>query len=173
MAFAKGVTSGYLPLGGIGVSDRIHDAIMSADPGRRWMHAYTYSGHPTTCAVALANLDFFEREDLVTRAAENGAYFLRQLKTLESHPHVGEVRGLGMLAAVEIVEDKAERKTFDRSRKIGESIQAAAMEGGLLSRARDDVYCLAPPLTTERSELDRIVETLGDSIRTVLGDGAA
>ncbi|MCZ6554017.1 MAG: aspartate aminotransferase family protein, partial [SAR324 cluster bacterium] len=93
MAFAKGVTSGYLPLGGIGVSDRIHDAIMSADPSRRWMHAYTYSGHPTTCAVALANLDFFEREDLVTRAAENGAYFLRQLKTLESHPHVGEVRG--------------------------------------------------------------------------------
>ncbi len=172
MAFAKGVTSGYLPLGGIGVSDRIHDAIMSADPGRRWMHAYTYSGHPTTCAVALANLDFFEREDLVTRAAENGAYFLRQLKTLESHPHVGEVRGLGMLAAVEIVEDKAKRKTFDRSRKIGESIQAAAMERGLLSRNRDDVYCLSPPLTTERSELDRIVETLGDSIRTVLGDGA-
>jgi adenosylmethionine-8-amino-7-oxononanoate aminotransferase len=171
ISFAKGITSGYVPLGGIGISDKINEAIQSVDPSRRWMHAYTYSGHPTTCAVALANLDIIEREDLVSRAAENGAYFLRQLKTLESHPNVGEARGLGMMAALEIVEDKNARKTFDRSRKIGESIHAAALDRGLLSRARDDVYALAPPLTTSRPELDRIVSILGESIRSVLGNG--
>jgi adenosylmethionine-8-amino-7-oxononanoate aminotransferase len=173
ISFAKGITSGYVPLGGIGISDRIHEAIQSVAPGRRWMHAYTYSGHPTACAVALANLDLFEKEDLVTRAAENGAYFLRQLKSLESHPNVGETRGLGMMAAVEIVEDKAAKNTFDRSRKVGESIHAAALERGLFSRVRDDVYVLAPPLSTSRSELDRIVDILGEAIRAVLGDGTA
>jgi adenosylmethionine-8-amino-7-oxononanoate aminotransferase len=171
ITFAKGITSGYVPLGGIGISGQINEAMQSVDPSRRWMHAYTYSGHPTTCAVALANLDIIEKEDLVTRAAENGAYFLRQLKTLESHPHVGEVRGLGMLAALEIVEDKAARKTFDRARKVGESIQAAALERGLLSRAREDVYCLSPPLTTSRPELDRIVSIIGEGIKAVLGNG--
>ena len=137
------------------------------------MHAYTYSGHPTTCAVALANLALLEKEDLVTRAAENGAYLLRLLKSLESHPNVGEARGLGMMAAVEIVEDKAARKTFDRSRKVGESIQAAAVERGLFSRVRDDVYVLAPPLSTSRPELDRIVSMLGEAIRSVLGNGTS
>jgi len=171
ISFAKGVTSGYVPLGGIGISDEINDAIQSVEPSRRWMHAYTYSGHPTTCAVALANLDVFEKEDLVTRAAENGAYFLRLLKSLESHPNVGEARGLGMMAALEIVEDKKARKTFDRSRKVGESIHAAALERGLFSRVRDDVYVLAPPLSTSRPELDRIVNSLGESIQSVLGNG--
>ncbi|MCH8842000.1 MAG: aspartate aminotransferase family protein [SAR324 cluster bacterium] len=169
LSFAKGITSGYIPLGGIGLSDRIRDAIMDAEPGKRWMHAYTYSGHPTACAVGLANLDIMEREDLVTRAAENGAHLINQLKSLESHPNVGEVRGLGMMAAVELVEDKATRKNFDRSRKIGETVSAVAIEKGLFSRAREDVYCLAPPLTTSRSELERIVDCTGEAIRAVLG----
>ena len=73
MQFAKGITSGYVPLGGIGVSDRIREVINGVPPAKRWMHAFTYSGHPTCCAVALANLDIIEREGLVARAAASAA----------------------------------------------------------------------------------------------------
>jgi L-2,4-diaminobutyrate transaminase len=86
---------------------------------------------------------------------------------------VGEARGLGMMAALEIVQDKKAKKTFDRSRKVGESLHAAATERGLFSRVRDDVYVLAPPLVTSRQELDRIVSILGDAIHAVLGNGTA
>ncbi len=165
--FAKGVTSGYLPLGGIGINDRIRKAIHEADPAKRYMHAYTYSGHPTTCAVALANLDYFEREDVVTRAAETGAYLQSCLKTVERHPQVGETRGLGMLAAVELMEDGDSRKKFDPALKIGEKVQVETAQRGLWSRVREDVYCLAPPLTTSRGEVDRIVDILDQSIAAV------
>jgi len=167
--FAKGVTSGYIPMGGIGVNGRIKEAIDSADPSRRYMHAFTYSAHPTASAVALANLDVIEKEDLVTRAAENGDYFLVQLKQLESHPHVGEVRGLGMMAAVELLEDVDNRKMFPADRKMGEKVHAAGVERGLFSRVRGDVYCLAPPLVATRQQLDRIVEILDQSLRAVFG----
>ncbi|MBI4082039.1 MAG: aspartate aminotransferase family protein [Candidatus Lambdaproteobacteria bacterium] len=167
--FAKGVTSGYLPLGGVGVSDRIRDAIHSVEPAKRYMHAYTYSGHPTCCAVALANLDVFDKEDLVSRAAETGAYLLGQLRRLEKHPNVGEARGLGMMAALEIVEDKAARKPFAAERKVGELIHAETAKRGLWTRARGDVYCLAPPLITTREQVDRIVTILDASIAAVLG----
>ncbi|MBA7684852.1 Adenosylmethionine-8-amino-7-oxononanoate aminotransferase [subsurface metagenome] len=100
MAFAKGVTSGYLPLGGIMVSDEIRDVMQAVPPAKRWMHAYTYSGHPTCCAVALKNLEIIEREGLVERAAEAGERLLDGLKTLYDLRAVGEVRGLGLMAAV-------------------------------------------------------------------------
>ena len=84
MQFAKGITSGYIPLGGIGVSDTIRDVINGVPAGKRWMHAFTYSGHPTCCAVALANIDILEREQLVARSAAGGARLLEGLRTLES-----------------------------------------------------------------------------------------
>ncbi|MFN3373252.1 MAG: aspartate aminotransferase family protein, partial [Chloroflexus sp.] len=87
--FAKGITSGYIPLGGIGVSDRIYEVIESVPPEKRWMHAFTYSGHPTACAVALANIASIEREGLVQRAAEVGDYMQRRLQELYALPHVG------------------------------------------------------------------------------------
>ena len=94
ITFAKAITSGYFPLGGIGVSDRLAEVFDAAE--NVWMHAFTYSGHPVGCAVALANLDIIEREDFVGQAREKGAYLLKSLKqALAGHPHVGEVRGLG------------------------------------------------------------------------------
>jgi putrescine---pyruvate transaminase len=108
--FAKGITSGYIPLGGIGVSDTIHQAIDSVPPAQRWMHAYTYSGHPTSCAVALANIDILEREGLVERAATLGRRLLDGLRTLAPLPDVGDVRGLGMMAAVELVPARGQRR---------------------------------------------------------------
>ncbi len=167
MNFAKGITSGYVPLGGIGVSDNIKEAIDGADIGKRYMHAFTYSGHPTTCAVALANLDYFDREDLVSKAAETGAYLNRSLKALESHRHVGEARGLGMMAALEFMEDAETRKKFDPALKMGDKVHNEVASRGLWTRAREDVYCLAPPLTTTRDEVDRIVEILDKSITAV------
>src|SRR5687768_18170174 len=112
MQFAKGITSGYVPLGGIGVSDTIRDVINGVPPGKRWMHAFTYSGHPTCCAVALSNLDIIERERLVDRSATVGARLLERLRALEGLEGVGHVRGQGLIAAVEVVADKTTKSLF-------------------------------------------------------------
>lgn len=167
MDFAKGVTSGYVPLGGIGVSDKIAEVINSVEFSKRYMHAFTYSGHPTTCAVALANLDYFEKHDLVARAAETGAYLQKRLKALERHPQVGEARGLGMMAAIELLEDRATRKRFDPAKGYGEMLRQECAQRGLWSRAFKDNFYLSPPLTTTREEVDRIVDILDESLQAV------
>ncbi|HEY4310263.1 MAG TPA: aspartate aminotransferase family protein [Pirellulales bacterium] len=168
-AFAKAVTSGYFPLGGIGINERIAAAINSSPDDKSWMHAFTYSGHPVGCAVALANLDIIEREGLVERAAALGRRLLTGLRTLESHPHVGDVRGLGLMAAVEFVADKQTKAEFPAAEKVGPRIHAATQERGMFTRLRGDVYNLAPPFTTSEATIDRMVEILGESIKAVLG----
>jgi adenosylmethionine-8-amino-7-oxononanoate aminotransferase len=168
MQFAKGITSGYIPMGGIGVSDTIKEAINSTPPEKRWMHAYTYSGHPTCCAVALANLDIFEKEDLVQRAAEMGNHLQEGLHTLDAMPHVGDVRGLGMMAAVELVADKATKQPFDAAEKVGPRLGKELLNRGLYTRMRGDTLCLAPPLVTTSEQIDRIVGTIRDALQAVL-----
>ena len=169
VTFAKGITSGYFPLGGIGVGDRIGQAIDSAASDCTWMHAFTYSGHPVGCAVALANLDIIEREGLVARAGALGQRLLAGLKTLSSHPHVGDVRGLGLMCAVEFVADKATKAEFPAAEKIGARVHAATQERGLFTRLRGDVYNFAPPFVTTEAQVDRMVDILGESIEAVLG----
>ncbi|MBI2824239.1 MAG: aspartate aminotransferase family protein [Planctomycetia bacterium] len=169
VSFAKGITSGYFPLGGIGVSDRIAAAIDNAPDEMTWMHAFTYSGHPVGCAIALANLDIIEREGLVRRAGELGRRLLERLQTLASHPHVGDVRGLGLMAAVELVADKATKAEFPPAEKIGPRVHAATQERGMFTRLRGDVYNLAPPFVTTDAQIDRMVDILGESIQAVLG----
>jgi len=164
MQFAKGITSGYVPLGGIGVSDKIKAAIDTTPPDQRWMHAYTYSGHPTCCAVALANLKIIEEEGLVQRAAEMGNRLLEGLHTLDDMLGVGEVRGLGMMAAVELVADKATKQEFPSAAKVGAQVQREMNQRGLYTRARGDVICLAPPLVTTAAQIDRIVEIVREAI---------
>jgi adenosylmethionine-8-amino-7-oxononanoate aminotransferase len=169
VSFAKGITSGYFPLGGIGVSDRIAEAIRSAAGPQTWMHAYTYSAHPVGCAVALANLEILEREELLERAKNLGARLLAGLKTLESHPHVGEVRGVGLMAAVELVADKRTRAEFPPAEQIGQKVHAATQQRGMFTRMRGDVYNFAPCYVTEEAQLDRMIAILGESIEAVLG----
>lgn len=169
VSFAKGITSGYFPLGGIGVSDRIGAAIDGAAEDRTWMHSFTYSGHPAGCAVALANLEIIEHEGLVERAGVLGRRLLEGLRTLGSHPHVGDVRGLGLMCAVELVADKTTKAQFPAAEKVGARIFAAAQERGLFSRTRGDIYNLAPCFVTTEAQIDRMVEILGDSIQAVLG----
>ncbi|NIR31541.1 MAG: aspartate aminotransferase family protein [Gammaproteobacteria bacterium] len=166
--FAKGITSGYFPLGGIGISDDLAATMDAADSA--WMHAYTYSAHPVGCAVALATLDIVHDEDFPGQARVKGARFLDHLReALSDHPHVGDVRGLGLMCAVEIVEDKSTKEEFAPAEKVGPRILAAALERGLFSRVRGDVFCLAPPITTPEDQLDRIVEALRDAVVAVLG----
>jgi len=160
MQFAKGITSGYVPLGGIGVSDTIKAAMDSTPPEQRWMHAYTYSGHPTCCAVALANLTILEEEGLVQRAAEMGNRLLEGLHTLDDLPGVGDVRGLGMMAAVELVADKATRQEA----KVGPRMYQEMLKRGLYTRMRGDIICLAPPLVTTAAQIDRIVDIVREAI---------
>lgn len=169
VTFAKGITSGYFPLGGVGVSDRIAEAIDAGAGESSWMHAFTYSAHPVGCAVALANLEMLEREGLLQQAAELGARLLTGLKTLESHPHVGNVRGLGLMAAVELVADRATKAEFPQTERIGPRVHEATQSRGLFTRLRGDVYNLAPCFVTTEAQVDRMVQILGESIDQVLG----
>ncbi len=169
MSFAKGITSGYFPLGGLGVSDTIAAAIQSAGPGQTWMHAFTYSAHPVGCAVALANLDIVEREGLVARAGEMGRLLNERMQTLSAHPHVGDVRGLGLMAAVELVADKANKTPFAPELKAGPRLHAATQERGVFTRLRGDVYNVAPCFVVEPAQIERIVQVLADSLDAVFG----
>ena len=166
--FAKAITSGYFPFGGIGVNDTIAEALES-DPAV-WMHAYTYSAHPVGCAVALRTLRIIDEEDFPGQAADKGAALLARLRSaLADHPHVGEVRGQGLMCGVELVQDKATKAEFPPQEKIGTRVQAEALERGLFSRVRGDVFLLAPPIITTHAQLERTVEILAASVRAVLG----
>ena len=168
MSFAKGITSGYLPLGGIGFSDRVYKVMAEAPPERRWMHAFTYSSHPTCCAVALATLDIIEREGLVEAAARKGKKLLENLKQLSSMDCVGDIRGKGLMCGVEFVEDKATKRAFPAARKMGARVQQECYRRGLVSRIKDDIYLFAPPFVVTDAELDRMVNILGEAIRAAL-----
>jgi adenosylmethionine-8-amino-7-oxononanoate aminotransferase len=168
MQYAKAITSGYFPLGGIGISDEIYATMEQGDTA--WMHAYTYSAHPVGCAIGVEMMDIIENEDFPAQAASKGARFLNNLReALADHANVGDVRGLGLMCAVEIVKDKDSKEEFDAADKVGARIHQAAMQRGLFSRMRGDVYCLAPPIITTEEELDRIVTITRDAVTTVLG----
>lgn len=168
MQFAKGITSGYVPLGGIGISDRIREVIYNAPPGQRWMHAYTYSGHPTCCAVALSNIAILHNEGLVERAAVLGKHFQGRLQALLSLDNVGEVRGLGMLGAVEVVADKSTKERFPPDAKVSPRLHEELARRGLFTRVLNDIICLAPPLVATSTQVDQIVEIIGATIPAVL-----
>jgi len=131
------------------------------------MHAFTYSGHPTSCAVALTNIDIIEREGMVERAAASGRRLLAGLRTLESLPHVGQVRGLGMMAAVEVVADKSTRQLHAPSLGVTQKLIDGMLDRGLYSRAVLDCVCIAPPLITSDADIDRIVSIVGETVEAV------
>ena len=168
MQFAKGVTSGYVPLGGVGVSDEIREVINGVPPGQRWMHAYTYSGHPTCCAVALKNIEILENEKLIERAAASGQRLLERLRTLEALDGVGHVRAQGLIAAVEVVADKATKQLHPPEVGMTQRLYEALLERGLYTRVLMDCICLAPPLIISDEQIDRTVEIIRETIPAVL-----
>ena len=180
LSFAKGVTSGYIPLGGILMTAAIREAIESAEPGNRWMHGYTNSGHPTCCAVALKNIEIIQREGLLENAAKMGDVLKTALtEALGDHPNVGDIRaGKGLLAAVEFVEDRASKKNFAGDRKIGPRLRAEMKNRGVLTRTRaaegnhpapGDQVLFAPPLIINKEEIYKMVSVLCEAVESVLG----
>ena len=163
MSFAKGITSGYLPLGGIQISDEIREVIMSAPPNERWMHAYTYSGHATCCAVALKNIEILERKSLVEQADRGGQYLINKLTELYDLPCVGNVRGLGLMCAVEFVADRATKEPAG----IAAEILQACQDRGLILRIKGESLLFAPPLIISEPEIDQMVEIVRESINVV------
>ncbi|MCP3688818.1 MAG: aspartate aminotransferase family protein [Gammaproteobacteria bacterium] len=167
--FAKAITSGYVPLGGIGITDEIATTLENAD--KPWMHAYTYSGHPTTCAVGLAMLDIINREDFPGQAASKGEYLLEQLHSaLDGHPHVGDVRGKGLMCGVELVEHKSSKELYPAEWGVAGKMTKAMINHGLFTRMRSEVVCIAPPITSSDSTLDELVGAVRDAVVDVFGE---
>jgi putrescine aminotransferase len=153
---AKGLSSGYLPIAAVLVGARVGEALLAA--GQEWTHGFTYSGHPVAAAVALENLRLTENEGLHERArGPIGDYFASALATLGEHPLVGEVRSSGLIAALELVEDKAERRYFPPQRRVGLICRDHCFAQGLVMRAVRDVMVLAPPLIITEAEIDQLV----------------
>ncbi len=166
--FAKAITSGYFPFGGVGISDEIVRVLDEAQVP--WMHAYTYSAHPTGCAVALRTLQIIEEEHLVTGAARKGERLMDGLRSrLAQHPHVGDIRGKGVMCAVEFVKDRVTKQPFAPEEQVGARVHGEAQKRGLYGRIRGDVFVLAPPFVTPDNLVDRIAEILGDATEAVLG----
>jgi adenosylmethionine-8-amino-7-oxononanoate aminotransferase len=172
MAFAKGITSGYLPLGGIMVSQPILEALRSAPYADRWMHAYTYSGHATCCAVGLRNLEIIEKEGLVENAAKMGGRLLAGMRTLLDLKAVGEVRGLGMLVGVELVADRSTKAAFDPAKQIIGKVRMELEARGVFTRNMRDIIAFAPPLVITEAQVDKLVEAARGAIAAVLPERA-
>jgi adenosylmethionine-8-amino-7-oxononanoate aminotransferase len=179
LSFAKGVTSGYLPLGGIMVTGAIKEVMDAVKPEDRWMHAYTNSGHPTCCAVALKNIEIMERERLCEHATRMGERLHARLReAFEDLPHTGDIRGgKGLLAAVEFVDDRPSRRNFPGDLKFAARLKAEMMQRGVVTRTRPavgahpapgDVLFFAPPLVISEDEVDRLVSVARDAVTVVL-----
>ncbi|MBI3455279.1 MAG: aspartate aminotransferase family protein [Candidatus Rokubacteria bacterium] len=168
MTFAKGVTSAYLPLGGMMVTPRIASVIQKASASERWMHSSTYAGHPVCCAVGLRTLEIIETEKLVERVARLGRYLLGRLGTLLDLSCVGEVRGLGLMAAIELVSDRPTRAPFDPALGVGARVVRRAQQAGLIVRNRGDVVTLAPPFVISERQIDELASVLRRAVADTL-----
>ncbi|RXZ66387.1 aspartate aminotransferase family protein [Pelagerythrobacter rhizovicinus] len=157
MPMAKGLSSGYLPIAAVAMNKRVSDAI---NGGGVISHGYTYSGHPVSCAVALANIDIIEREGLIDKVREETApYFRDSLQQLaDSHPIVGELRGVSLIAGLQLVRDKASREFFAPTEQPAIECREHCIGENLILRAVGHTMVACPPLTIGRSEIDEMIE---------------
>ncbi len=164
VSMAKGLSSGYIPISATAVSSDIIDVLR--EHGGEFLHGFTYSGHPTSAAVALKNLEIIEREQLVERCRdEMGPYLAAALRRLDKHPLVGEARSLGLIGAVEIVSEKGTNKRFTgKEGTAGPIVRDFCIRNGLMVRAVRDSLVMCPPLIVTREEIDRIVDTIERSL---------
>ena len=160
---AKGLTSGYQPLGAAIFSDRIWDVIAEPGHGRVFTNGFTYSGHPVACAAALKNIEIMEREQLFENVDVVGPYFEDQMKTLEDLPIVGQTRGHKFMVCVEYVKDAMSKETFPEELDVGKRIANHAERRGLIVRPIVHLNVMSPPLTMTRDDVDFVVATLRES----------
>jgi putrescine aminotransferase len=157
ISFAKGVTSGYLPLGGALVGERVASVV--TQQGGEFTHGFTYSGHPVTCAVALAVLQAMETEGVVERVRDDiGPYFRQKWAGLADHPLIGEARSAGMVGAIELVQDKAGKTRYHKDLTAGTRARDICVSNGLVMRAVGDTMIVSPPLVAQKAHIDELVE---------------
>ena len=155
VTFAKAVTSGYIPLGGVMVGDRVAQGLI--ERGGEFNHGYTYSGHPVACAVALANIDLMARENLPGRVRDDvGPYLAEVFATFKDHPLVGDAETCGFVGGLVLVQDKTTRQHFPEEWAVGMMCRAHCFGNGLVMRAVGDRMIIAPPLTMTRAQIDEM-----------------
>jgi putrescine aminotransferase len=163
MTLGKGLTSGYMPLSATAVSETIYRTVTERPEEWAFWHGFTFNAHPGCCAAALETLEILEKESLVERAEIMGRRLLGRLRELEGSPIVGEVRGLGLLAGVELVQDKATRAPFPGG-QAGQLVRRRCLDRGVILRALGDVIALCPPFVITEAEVDALAATIGEAI---------
>ena len=168
MTIAKALSSGYMPISAVIVSEEIFEPIKhaSGDVGV-FAHGYTYSGHPVSCAVALKTLEIYERTKLFSHVSEVSVHFQSRVAKLSSYDHVGEARGVGLVAGIELVKDKETKENFDPYGKKGMLLADVCQKNGLIVRAIGDVIAICPPLIITESQIDELFDILEASIEEV------
>jgi putrescine aminotransferase len=167
MPIAKGMSSGYLPIGGVMVADRVARVLI--EKGGDFNHGFTYSGHPAACAVACATINILRNEGIVDRVRTDiGPYLQQRWRELADHPLVGEARGVGLIGALELVKDKATRQGFADPGEVGTLCRDICISNGLVMRAVRDTMIIAPPLVMTRANVDELVEKARRSLDETL-----
>ncbi len=162
ITMAKGITSGYFPVGACAVRENIHEAFKGG-PEATYPHGFTYGGHPVGAAVGLANIDIMEREGLVENSATMGKYLLDRLTPLKEHPTVGDVRGLGLISAVELVKDKATKEPLTEVPGAVKMVRDDLADRGMLTRVGREIF-ITPPLPVTKDDIDEMVDMVEGSI---------
>jgi len=169
MTFAKAVTSGYVPLGGVMVGERVATTLI--EHGGEFHHGYTYSGHPVACAVAIANIRLLQRERIVERVREElGPTLARKFEKLAEHPLVGEAQTCGMMGALQLVRNKASSEAFDPTLEVGMVCRGHCFDNGLIMRAVGDRMIVAPPLVMTTAQIDEMVVLIRRCLDLTLDD---
>ncbi|WP_159993846.1 aminotransferase [Roseomonas sp. 18066] len=168
LSCAKQLSASYQPISALLISDRIHEALVAGSRKHGTLgHGYTYGGHPVACAVALETLKIYEERDIVTHIRQVSPVFLEGLKAFADHPLVGEVRGVGLIAGVELMADKLRREAFPAARKVGLMVQQKAEAEGLIIRAIGDRIAFSPPLIISESETRELCARFGRALDAV------
>ena len=156
MPIAKGMSSGYLPIGGLIVGDRVANTLI--DKGGDFYHGFTYSGHPAACAVALENIRILKEEKIIdTVKSETSPYLQKRWLELGNHPLVGEARGVGMVGALELVKNKETKESFPEKQNVGMVCRDFCFNNGLVMRAVADTMIISPPLIISNDEIDELI----------------
>ncbi len=169
MTFAKGVTSGYVPLGGVVVGKRVANVLI--EQGGDFNHGYTYSGHPVACAVALANIDILDKEGLVDKVRlETGPYLAQRFAELIDHPLVGHAQTCGLVAGLALMQDKTTHTPFDEALGVGMMCRNHCFANGLIMRAVGDRMIIAPPLSITKAEIDSMMLLIRQCLDATLAE---
>ena len=171
ICLSKGLTGGYMPMALAVTTQKIYDAFYADyNDGKAFMHSHTYSGNPLACSAAVEVLAILEEEAILAKANGNSRYFNQLIhEKLSEHRHVGDIRSIGLINAIELVEDKASKRPFDPKRRTGYQIYKQALKKGVVLRPLGDVLYFNPPLTISREDMDFAVQVCADCIGEVLG----